>query len=68
MHQFTYIIERCPDTHLLVGYVPGLPGAHSQGDTFDELHENMIEALGLIIEDGSVQLESEFVGVQNVSV
>ena len=34
---YTAVIERCPDTGLLVGYVPGFPGAHSQGETLDEL-------------------------------
>lgn len=34
---FTAEIERCPDTGLFVGTVPGFPGAHSQGETLDEL-------------------------------
>jgi len=25
---FTAVVERCPDTGLYVGYVPGFPGAH----------------------------------------
>ncbi len=40
MRLFTAVIERCPETGLYVGYVPGFPGAHSQGSTLDELHEN----------------------------
>ncbi len=31
MHTYTAVVERCPDTGLYVGYVPGFPGAHSQG-------------------------------------
>ena len=34
---YTAVIERCAETELFVGYVPGFPGAHSQGDTLDEL-------------------------------
>jgi len=29
MHAHTAVIERCPDTQLHVGYVPGFPGADS---------------------------------------
>lgn len=43
MRSYTAIIERCPDTGLFVGYVPGLPGAHSQGETIDELNANLAE-------------------------
>lgn len=35
MSVYTAVIERCPDTGLLVGNVPGFPGAHSQGGTFE---------------------------------
>lgn len=37
MHMFSAVIEHCSVTGLLVGYVPGFPGAHSQGETPDEL-------------------------------
>ena len=30
MHTYTAVVERCADTGLYVGYVPGFPGAHSQ--------------------------------------
>jgi predicted RNase H-like HicB family nuclease len=33
MRTFNIVIERDPDTNLYVGYVPGWPGAHSQGAT-----------------------------------
>lgn len=41
MKGFTAVIEGCPDTGLYVGYVPGFPGAHSQGETLDELNRNL---------------------------
>ena len=68
MHSFTAVIERCPDTGLFVGYVPGFPGAHSQGETLDELQQNLAEVIGMLLEDGEPQLESEFVGIQRVQV
>jgi predicted RNase H-like HicB family nuclease len=68
MRDFTAVIERCPDTGLLVGYVPGFPGAHSQGETLDELQQNLAEVIGMLLEDGEPQLESEFIGIQKVKV
>jgi predicted RNase H-like HicB family nuclease len=40
MRNYTVVIERCSGTGLYVGYVPGFPGAHSQGETMDELIAN----------------------------
>lgn len=67
MRQFVAVIEKCPDTGLYVGYVPGMPGAHSQGETLEELNANMREVLEMLIED-HVEPESEFVGTQLISV
>lgn len=68
MRTYTAIIERCPDTGLLVGYVPGFPGAHSQGETVEELSANLTEVIGMLLEDGEPVLESEFIGTQFVQV
>lgn len=68
MHDLTAVIERCTDTGLYVGYVPGFPGAHSQGGTLDELQQNLAEVIGMLLEDGEPQLESEFIGIQRVQV
>jgi predicted RNase H-like HicB family nuclease len=68
MKTFTAIIEKCPDTGLYVGYVPGFSGAHSQAQTIDELGANLKEVIEMLLEDGEPRLESEFVGVQNVWV
>ena len=62
------MVERDPDTGTYVGYVPGWPGAHSQGDTLDALHTNLQEVLAMRLEDGDPKLESEFVGVQTIKV
>ena len=68
MHTYTAIIERCPDTRLYVGYVPGFPGAHSQGETLDELNANLREVIELLLEDGEPVLDGEFVGTQTAMV
>ncbi len=56
MRSFTAIIERDRETGLYVGYVPELPGAHSQGATIDELREHMQEAVELVLEEGDPEL------------
>ncbi|MDT5123472.1 MAG: hypothetical protein QOC96_2954 [Acidobacteriota bacterium] len=50
MKTYTYIVEKCPETDLYVGYVPGFPGAHSQAETLDELQRNMQEVLAMLLE------------------
>ena len=68
MNIYSYIVEKCSDTGLYVGYVAGFPGAHSQAETLDELQRNMHEVIEMLLEDGEPQLETEFVGVQTVKV
>ena len=68
MKTYTAVIERDPDTGLLVGYVPGFAGAHSQAATLDELHQNLKEVVEMLLEDGEPQLDAEFVGTQAVTV
>ena len=68
MKQFTAVIERDADTGLYVGWVPGFPGAHSQGGTLDELRANLHEVVEMLLEDGDPRLESVFVGTEAVEV
>ncbi|OGT35722.1 MAG: hypothetical protein A2W28_02245 [Gammaproteobacteria bacterium RBG_16_51_14] len=68
MHTYTAVVERCPETGLYVGFIPGFAGAHSQGETLDELHENLREVIVMLLEDGEPVLEAEFVGTQTVVV
>jgi predicted RNase H-like HicB family nuclease len=68
MRSYTAVVERCPDTGLYVGYVPGFPGAHSQGETLDELRQNLQEVIAMLLEDGEPVLEAEFIGTQSVRV
>lgn len=68
MKAYTAVIERCPDTGLYVGYVPGFPGAHSQGESLDELQRNLQEVIAMLLEDGEPQLETEFIGTQSIRI
>ncbi len=68
MRSYTAVIERCADTNLYVGYVPGFPGAHSQGATLDELHANLREVIEMLLDDGEPALATEFIGTQTVFV
>ena len=51
MRSYTAVVERDAETGLYVGYVPGFPGAHSQGETLDELHQNLQEVVEMLLED-----------------
>jgi len=55
MRKITAYVERDPETGFYVGIVPGIPGAHTQGETLDELQTNLREVLALCLEE----LESE---------
>lgn len=68
MKAYNYVVEKCPDTDLYIGYVPGFPGAHSQAETLDELQQNMQEVIEMLLEDGEPELEAEFIGMQTVKV
>ncbi|MFZ4660402.1 MAG: type II toxin-antitoxin system HicB family antitoxin [Caldilineaceae bacterium] len=70
MQTFTAYIEFDPETHLYVGTIPSIPGAHTQGATLDELQANLKEVLTLCLEELDDFLDDlpRFVGVQQVEV
>ncbi len=70
MRVFTAYIEYDPETRLYVGIVPGIPGAHTQGATLDELRRNLKEVLELCLEEQEESLEilPQFVGIQQIEV
>lgn len=68
MKTYTAVVEKCPETGLFVGYIPGIPGAHSQGATRDELYDNLKEVIEMLSEDGELRAEAEFVGTQLITV
>jgi len=71
MRKIAAYIEKDPETGLYVGIVPGIPGAHTQGETLDELQRNLKEVLELCL--GEMDSESmgeipEFVGIQEIEI
>ena len=69
---YTAYIEFDSDTGSYVGTVPGLPGAHSQGKSLDELQKNLREVVQLVLEERKARGEpievDPFVGLQQVIV
>ena len=59
MKTYQAVVERFPDTGLYVGYVPGFPGTHSQGEMLDELNANLREVIVMLLEDGEPQLRRQ---------
>ena len=68
MRTFQVVVERDAETGLLIGYVPGWPGAHTQAADNNELEENLRAVIKMLLEDGEPQLESQFVGVRTIQV
>lgn len=68
MKTYSPVIERIPDAGLCAGFVPGFPGARSEGAALDKLNANLREANSMLLEDGDPVLESEFVVVQGVAI
>lgn len=69
---FTAVIEYDAESRMYVGSVPQLPGAFTQGETLDELRENLKEVVELVLEDmrenGEEIQISEFVGTETLTV
>jgi predicted RNase H-like HicB family nuclease len=70
MKTFTAYVEWDPETNLYVGTVPGIPGAHTQAGSLDELKENLKEVLELCLEERGNKSEDipQFVGIQQIEV
>ena len=62
------LIERDRATGVYVGSVPGIPGAHSQGDTVDEVRRNLAEVLELLQEEGALEPESDYIATTTVAM
>ena len=61
MKTYTAIVEHDKETGLYVGHVPGFPGAHSQGETLDELNRNLKEVMEMLTEEGEPSVEIQLV-------
>ncbi len=71
MYKITGYIEKDPETGLYVGIVPGIPGAHTQAQTLDELRDNLKEVVELCLEEMDAEAKKqmpEFIGIQQLEV
>ncbi|MCL4354650.1 MAG: type II toxin-antitoxin system HicB family antitoxin [Bacteroidetes bacterium] len=70
MKTFTAYVEWDPETKLYVGIIPGIPGAHTQGATLDELNINLKEVLSLCLEENKEEVNylPQFVGLQQIEI
>jgi predicted RNase H-like HicB family nuclease len=68
MKSFTAVLEKCRRTGLIVAHVPGVPGAHTQGKTLDEVRANLEEVLSMLLEEGEPDSDVEYIGTQTVAV
>jgi predicted RNase H-like HicB family nuclease len=71
-YTFTAHIEKDSETGLYIGFIPSLPGAHTQGETLDELHKNLEEVAALCMEELTEnelqKIQLEFIGTQQILV
>ncbi len=71
MRSIAAYIEKDIETGFYIGVIPAIPGAHTQGETLDELHKNLKEVVALCMEGMSDEEKGklpEFVGIQQVEV
>ena len=60
--------ERGGEVFRLVAGSKQANGAHSQGETLEELNDNLREVTALVLEDGEPEMDGEYVGTQTVMV
>jgi predicted RNase H-like HicB family nuclease len=64
-------IEKDVDSGMYIAIVPGIPGAHTQAETLDELQVKLKEVIELCLEEMDPDERKslpEFVGVQQIEV
>jgi len=70
MRTVTAYIEWDPESKLFVGVVPGIPGAHSQAASLDELRDNLREVVELCLGEQTVEIDAlpRLVGLQQIEI
>lgn len=71
MQKITAYIEKDQETKMYVAIVPGIPGAHTQAKTLDELQKNLKEVIELCLEEMTPRKRKqlpEFVGIQQIEI
>ena len=70
-YRFTAEITRDNEINQYIGIVPGLPGAHTQAPTLDELQANLKDVIQLCLQEMTEEEVSnipDFVGFQQISI
>lgn len=68
-YHFTAQIEK--ENNIYIGNIVGVPGAHTQAKSLDELQINLKEVLALCMEEMTEDERAnlpEFIGFQNLSI
>ena len=68
---YTAYIEKDIESGMLIGTVPGLPGAHTYAATVDELHDRLKEVISLCLEEMSDEEINDmpvFAGISQIEV
>jgi predicted RNase H-like HicB family nuclease len=68
VREFTAVIVQDHASGWLVGYVPGWPGAHAQGETIEDVCASLGEVIRLMLQNGPPVLEARFVGIETLVV
>lgn len=70
MKTLTAYIEFDEETGLYVGIIPGIPGAHTQAKSLDELNNNLKEVIELCKEENPEAFVDlpRFIGLQQIEV
>ena len=69
--KYTAEIIKDPEINQYVGLVPGLPGAHTQAPTLDELYKNLQEVIALCLEElteEEIKNLPDFSGFNQISI
>ena len=61
MKTVEFTIEKCKDTNQYVGIIPGISGAHSQGESIKSLLDNLKEVC-VLLEVQGVLLTGQYEG------
>lgn len=70
-YNFTVEIIRDKELNQYVGIVPGLPGAHAQASTLDELYKDLEDVIRLCLQEMTNEEKQQlpqFIGTQNISI
>jgi predicted RNase H-like HicB family nuclease len=70
-YNFTAEIIRDNEVNQYIGTVPGLPGAHTQVPTLDELYRNLRDVIQLCLQEMTeeeIKEMPDFIGTQSISV